>query len=65
MAKDERDKNKIELQKAFESKTELTLADFDPIVNNVTKLPSIFKKMLFDRIIVSEKLDKNTEKIPK
>jgi hypothetical protein len=54
------------MQKAFEGgKTELTVAELDPIVNNVMKIPNILKKMLFDRIKVAEKLDKDAEKIPK
>ena len=54
------------MQKAFEGgKTELAVADLDPIVNNVMKIPSILKKLLFDRIKQVEKLDKDAEKIPK
>lgn len=41
------------------------MADFDPILNNVMKVPNIFKKMVFDRIKLVEKLDAAAEKIPK
>lgn len=66
MSKDEKENNEIELQKAFEGgKTELTLADFDPIVNNVAKIPNILKKLMFERVKLIEKLDKDATKIPK
>lgn len=66
MSKDEKEKNEIELQKAFEGgKQELKLDEFEPIVTNVAKLPNILKMVLFDRIKVAEKLDKDADKIPK
>ena len=37
----------------------------DPIIANVMKIPNIFKRMLFDRIKLVEKLDSGAEKIPK
>lgn len=43
----------------------MALADFEPILTKVAKIPNIFKKMLFDRIKTVEKLDKDAEKIPK
>lgn len=49
----------------FEGKSELGMADLDPLINNVLKIPNIFKRMLFDRIKLIEKLEKDTEKIPK
>lgn len=56
----------VELQKAFEGgKTELTMAELDPIINNVAKIPNILKKILFDRIKLAEKLAPEADKIPK
>lgn len=37
----------------------------EPILTNVMKIPNIFKRMVFDRIKLVEKLDSSAEKIPK
>ena len=50
----------------FEGKGDsLGMDDFEPILKDVCKVPTIFKKMLFDYIIKKEKLDEKVEKIPK
>ena len=41
------------------------LEDFEPVINDVCKVPKIFKKQLFDYIIKNEKMDSKTEEIPK
>lgn len=38
---------------------------FEPIVADVCKIPKILKKLLFDRVIEAEKLDKEATKLPK
>lgn len=43
----------------------MTMLELDPVINNVMKIPNILKKMLFERIKLVEKLDKDAEKIPK
>lgn len=53
------------IQKAFEGKTDVTLADFETIVVDVCKIPKIFKKLLFERIKKTEKIDEKAEKISK
>jgi serine/threonine-protein phosphatase 2A regulatory subunit B'' len=65
VSKEFKEMNEIELQKSFEGKSELGMGDLDPFINNVLKIPHIFKRMLFDRIILIEKLSKDAEKLPK
>lgn len=49
----------------FQGKSDVVLEDFDGICTDVFKIPKIFKKMVFDRIRESEKLDDKLEKLPK
>lgn len=49
----------------FEGKSELGMPDLDPYMNNLLKVPNIFKRMLFERIKLVENLDKDAEKVPK
>ena len=54
------------IEKAFEGKADgVKLDDFEPIIKDVCKVPTIFKKMLFEYVKKAEKLDEKTEKIPK
>ena len=43
----------------------MTLEDFDQICTEALKIPKIFKKLAFDRIKETEKLDSKLEKLPK
>ena len=52
------------IEKAFKDDS-ITLADFEPIIKEVCVVPTIFKKMMFEYVKKSEKLDEKTEKIPK
>jgi hypothetical protein len=53
------------IQKGFEGKNDVTLDDFDSICTDVLKIPKIFKKLAFDRIKETEKLDSKLDKLPK
>ena len=41
------------------------MEDFEAVIKDVCGIPGIFKKMLFDFVKKSEKLDEKADKIPK
>ena len=63
--KEKKQETELAIQKAFEGKTDVTMADFETIVVDVCKIPKIFKKLLFERIKKTEKIDEKAEKISK
>ena len=65
VSKDEKQSGETSIQKAFEGKSDVNIDDFDQICSDVLKIPKIFKKLAFDRIKETEKLDSKLEKIPK
>lgn len=65
MSKEDKQAGEQAIQKGFEGKNEVTLEDFDSICTDVLKIPKIFKKLAFDRIKDTEKLDLKLEKLPK
>jgi hypothetical protein len=64
ISKEQKQKDEQAIEKAFKEDS-ITLADFEPIIKDVCGVPTIFKKMLFEYVKKSEKLDEKTEKIPK
>lgn len=64
ISKEQKQKNEQAIEKAFKEDS-LTLADFEPVIKDVCGAPTIFRKMLFEYIKKSEKLDEKAEKIPK
>ena len=56
LAKEDKDKTEIAIQKAFEAKTELKQDEFEQITDTVFEIPKIFRTLLFDRIKLVEKL---------
>ena len=65
MSKEDKQAGEQAIQKGFEGKNEVTLEDFDSICTDVLKIPKIFKKLAFERIKDTEKLDSKLEKLPK
>ena len=66
ISKQQKQENELAIEKAFEGKADgVKLDDFEPIIKDVCKVPTIFKKMLFEYVKKAEKLDEKTEKIPK
>ena len=65
ITKEAKDQTEIAIQKAFGTKGEITLDDFEAVVSDVCKMPKIFKKLLFVRIKKLGKLDDAAETIPK
>lgn len=64
ISKETKQKNDLAIEKAFKDDS-ITLADFEPVIKDVCGVPSIFRKMLFEYVKKSEKLDEKAEKIPK
>lgn len=65
ISKEKKQETELAIQKAFEGKTDLGLAEFETVVVDVCKIPKIFKKLLFERIKKTEKMDEKAEKISK
>lgn len=65
MSKDDKLAGEQAIQKGFEGKNDISLDDFDTICTDVLKIPKIFKKLAFDRIKETEKLDSKLDKLPK
>ena len=51
LTKEDKLANESALQQGFEGKNEVTLDDFDQLCIDVLKIPKIFKKLAFDRIL--------------
>jgi hypothetical protein len=62
VAKETKQKNETAIEKAFKDGS-VTLAEFEPVIKEVCGVPTIFKKMLFEYVKKSEKIE--GDKIPK